>query len=53
MKFSRILGVAALLAAGATLAQEAATVTPAPEPAPAPVAAKGNFPCRWREQGIR
>lgn len=38
MKFTRILGVAAALAASAAVAQEAATVTPAPEQAPAPVA---------------
>jgi cytochrome c553 len=38
MKFSRILGVAAALAAASVMAQEAATVTPAPEPAAAPVA---------------
>ncbi|GAB2489322.1 c-type cytochrome [Arenimonas alkanexedens] len=49
MKFSRILGVAALLAAGSTLAQEAATVTPAPEPAPAPIATleADNTPATW------
>ena len=38
MKFTRILGVAAALAAASVMAQEAATVTPAPEPAAAPVA---------------
>lgn len=38
MKFTRILGVAAALAAASVIAQEAATVTPAPEPAAAPVA---------------
>jgi cytochrome c553 len=49
MKFTRILGVAALLAAGSTLAQEAATVTPAPEPAVAPVAIleADNTPATW------
>ena len=38
MKFTRILGVAAALAAASVIAQEAATVTPAPEPAAAAVA---------------
>ncbi len=38
MKFTRILGVAAALAAASVMAQEAATVTPAPETEPAPVA---------------
>lgn len=49
MKFSRILGVAALLAAGSTLAQEAATVTPAPEAEAAPVATleADNTPATW------
>jgi len=49
MKFTRILGVAALLAAGSALAQEAATVTPAPEPTVAPVAAleADNTPATW------
>ncbi|HEU0154332.1 MAG TPA: c-type cytochrome [Arenimonas sp.] len=49
MKFTRILGVAALLAAGSTLAQEAATVTPAPEPDVAPVAVleADNTPATW------
>ena len=37
MKFTRILGVAAALAAASVMAQEAATVTPAPEIQPAPV----------------
>jgi len=39
MKFTRILGVAAALAAASVMAQEAATVTPAPEAEPAPVVA--------------
>lgn len=39
MKFTRILGVAAALAAASVMAQEAATVTPAPEVQAAPVAA--------------
>ena len=49
MKFTRILGVAALLAAGSTLAQEAATVTPAPEAEAAPVATleADNTPATW------
>jgi len=38
MKFTRILGVAAALAAASVMAQEAATVTPAPETQAAPVA---------------
>ena len=38
MKFTRILGVAAALAAASVMAQEAATVTPTPEPEAAPVA---------------
>lgn len=38
MKFTRILGVAAALAAASVIAQEAATVTPAPETEAAPVA---------------
>ena len=38
MKFTRILGVAAALAAASVMAQEAATVTPAPETEAAPVA---------------
>lgn len=38
MKFTRILGVAAALAAASVVAQEAATVTPAPETQAAPVA---------------
>src|SRR5687768_9368464 len=49
MKFTRILGVAAALAAATVVAQEAATVTPAPEPAPAPVAVleADNTPATW------
>lgn len=49
MKFTRILGVAAVLAAATAVAQQAATVTPAPEPAPAPVAAleADNTPATW------
>jgi cytochrome c553 len=38
MKFTRILGVAAALAAASVMAQEAATVVPAPETEAAPVA---------------
>lgn len=38
MKFTRILGVAAALAAASVMAQEAATVTPTPETPAAPVA---------------
>jgi cytochrome c553 len=38
MKFTRILGVAAALAAASVMAQEAATVTPTPETQAAPVA---------------
>jgi cytochrome c553 len=49
MKFTRILGVAAALAAATAVAQEAATVTPAPEQAPAPVVAleADNTPATW------
>ena len=49
MKFSRILGVAAALAAASVVAQEAATVTPAPETEAAPVAAleADNTPATW------
>ena len=49
MKFTRILGVAAALAAVSALAQEAATVTPAPEQAPAPavVLEADNTPATW------
>ena len=49
MKFTRILGVAAALAAATVVAQEAATVTPAPETAPAPVASleADNTPATW------
>jgi cytochrome c553 len=49
MKFSRILGLAAALAAATVVAQEAATVTPAPEPAPAPVATleADDAPANW------
>lgn len=49
MKFSRILGVAAALAAASVVAQEAATVTPAPEAEAAPVAAleADNTPATW------
>ncbi len=49
MKFSRILGVAAALAAASVVAQEAATVTPAPETEAAPVATleADNTPATW------
>jgi cytochrome c553 len=49
MKFTRILGVAAALAAASVLAQEAATVTPAPESAPADVVPleADNTPATW------
>jgi len=49
MKFTRILGVAAVLAAASVVAQEAATVTPAPETAPAEVAVleADNTPASW------
>ncbi|MFY2763084.1 c-type cytochrome [Arenimonas sp. MALMAid1274] len=49
MKFTRILGVAAALAAASVVAQEAATVTPAPETAPAPVTTleADNTPATW------
>lgn len=49
MKFTRILGVAAALAAATAVAQEAATVTPAPEQAPAPavVLEADNTPATW------
>jgi cytochrome c553 len=49
MKFTRILGVAAALAAASAVAQEAATVTPAPEQAPAPavVLEADNTPATW------
>jgi len=49
MKFTRILGVVAVLAAGPVMAQEAATVTPAPETAPAEVAVleADNTPASW------
>ncbi len=49
MKFPRILGVAAALAAASVVAQEAATVTPAPETEAAPVATleADNTPASW------
>jgi cytochrome c553 len=49
MKFTRILGVAAALAAASAMAQEAATVTPAPETQAAPVATleADNTPATW------
>lgn len=49
MKFTRILGVAAALAAATAVAQGAATVTPAPEQAPAPavVLEADNTPATW------
>ena len=49
MKFTRILGVAAALAAATAVAQEAATVTPVPEQAPAPAVAleADNTPATW------
>ena len=49
MKFTRILGLAAALAAATVVAQEAATVTPAPEQAPAPVVTleADNTPATW------
>ncbi len=49
MKFTRILGVAAALAAASVMAQESATVTPAPETIAAPVATleADNTPATW------
>lgn len=49
MKFTRILGFAAALAAVTAVAQDAATVSPAPEPAPAPVVTleADNTPATW------
>jgi cytochrome c553 len=49
MKFTRILGVIAALAAAPAMAQEAATVTPAPETAPAEVVMleADNTPATW------